>query len=150
MLSGVVLKEHQKEVESYLKGKSGLFITISVACLAGHVIMRFLTMMIPPLMKFQFAVQVFTWGFAVAFFLYMWSIENQLKKYFTERVFRLVADSTLEIYLVNMMVINRMNAISGMLGAPIAFILIFIIGCCVHIITSKIINCVYGIYNKMH
>lgn len=150
MLMGVALKKYEKVIAQYLKGKSILLACLSVICFLGHVIMRLLTIKFSALLQFQFIVQIFTWGFAVAFFLYMWSMEDFLKQYFISPIFRTIADSTLEIYLVNMLIINRMDNTVGILNVLISFALIFIIGCGIHVITSRSINQICLYWKKLH
>lgn len=140
MLIGVLFKNYEKTIEKYVQGKSIGLALLATTCLLGHAFMRLLTIKFSELMPFQFIVQIFTLGFAVTFFLYMWSIENFLKRFFSAHIFRTIADSTLEIYLVNMMIINRMNNTISIFNILITFGLIFVVGCSIHAVTNYCVN----------
>lgn len=140
MLTGIIIKYYEGELNLVLKEKTLVLGSVAVLCFLGYVFMKILTKNVPSTMPFQFVIQIFTLGFAVSFFLFMWSNESLLKKFFYNKIYRIVADSTLEIYLINMMIISRSKLTSSILDAFIAFALIFVIGVVIHVASKYCVN----------
>ena len=144
MLSGYFIKQRFSTVCSVVANNSTHLFVFTALSFLGHLITRVLTIRYEAFMPFQFTVQMFSYLTACFMFFWLLSIEDWLGKMFSKSAvsspIKIVANSTLEIYLVNMMCIRRVMHVVFPVNLLLGFLLVFLIGAMFQSISAKFQN----------
>lgn len=131
-----VFKEHKEDISTINKGKIfGISIVGVIVSLGAYLLLKIAMPRIPILYSIQFTVQMATLTFGISLFFLLYSIEDKLQEISKKKfylIIREISKSTLEIYLVNMLCINRANKLVFPLSLLTAIISIFAVGILLH------------------
>ena len=135
MVFGYAIKLNFEKIKKSVKQYRKACVIGSVVSLACFFMIKIIMTKIPRLFCIQFLVQVATLLFAIFTFLTALSLENTLskwKKCVFGKILLCIADSTLEIYLVNYIIANWAKKFYFPVNIILAFILIFSVGVVLH------------------
>lgn len=139
MLFGYMIKINFKKINKIANQYRGINIIGSIISLLCFVLLKVTMIKIPKLFYIQFLVQVITLLFSIFVFMTAVSLENillgQIDNVFG-KMLSYIADSTLEIYLVNYVVANWAKCFSFPINVILAFVLIFGVGTSMHYFIS--------------
>lgn len=146
-LIGYMIKCNRKYIEREISAKSKIFLLLSVISAVMYMLSRLLIMVSPSVMKLQFIVQIMTLSTGLFIFLFTYSIERSLLTSHiligVKPVIDKIANSTLEIYLVNVACIRRVTGLQFPINVMLAFVIVFGVGTIMH-------NLIQGVTDLIH
>ena len=146
-LIGYMIKCNRKNIEYKICTKSKMFLLLSVISALMYILSRLLIMVSPSVMKLQFIVQIMTLLTGLFIFLFTYSIERSILTSHiligVKPVIDKIANSTLEIYLVNVACIKRLAGIQFPINVMLAFVVVFVVGTIMH-------NLIHDVTDRIH
>ena len=146
-LIGYMIKCNRKNIEYKICTKSKMFLLLSVISALMYILSRLLIMVSPSVMKLQFIVQIMTLLTGLFIFLFTYSIERSILTSHiligVKPVIDKIANSTLEIYLVNVACIERLAGIQFPINVMLAFVVVFVVGTIMH-------NLIHDVTDRIH
>lgn len=146
-LIGYMIKCNRKYIEYKICTKSKMLLLLSAMSALMYILSRLLIMVSPSIMKLQFIVQVMTLLTGLFIFLFTYSIERSISTSHiligAKPVIDKIANSTLEIYLVNVACIKRVTGLQFPINIILAFVVVFGVGTISH-------NLIQGVTELIH
>lgn len=125
---------------------------MTIVLLVSYVVVKGLLVLYPYLYHFQFVVQLITMAFGAFFFITGWKNEQCISQMKLVSAFKIVGNSTLEIYLVNSIIANAFIQIDFPINVLGAMVVTILAGSVIHygqaLMCKYIKNRYIGLKNK--
>lgn len=143
MLIGYFMKQWIKKQDDTIYERKKRYLLLSVLFLMLYLVSKILVQKSVAFRSVQFMVQFLTLAFGICCFLFFRSMEasfQKIKETALARCIEIIGSSTLEIYLLNYLFVTYAEQFAFPINILIAFILIFSVGSCTHLLIDKVLN----------